>query len=138
MVVMYFIPGNSAGNHFENALDAMVQVGNSSVLMACFFSIIVTIAFFNYCGVSITKYMGATSRMMVDSVRTLVIYIVALAVGWEKFQYLQPIGFTLLVVGFAIFYGLIPLGPSCPHTDPVLAPTAEESEPLTQGDHDSR
>ena len=50
-------------------------------------------------GVSITKYASATSRMVVDSIRTLVIWIFSLAVGWQEFQYLQVIGFAIMVAG---------------------------------------
>jgi len=41
--------------------------------------------------------------MVLDSIRTVVIWAVDLIVGWEKFQYLQIIGFVLLILG-TMFY----------------------------------
>lgn len=107
---MYFIPGQSAGNHFENAIDAYLQLKNSYIILLATLGNILSIAFFNFFGktyeidcndkgVSITKYASATSRMVVDSIRTLVIWAFSLAVGWQKFQYLQVIGFTVMVAG---------------------------------------
>lgn len=108
---MYFIPGQSAGNHFENAIDAYIQLKNSYIVLLATIGNILSIAFFNFFGkklkkliliikgVSITKYASATSRMVVDSIRTLVIWAFSLAVGWQKFQYLQVIGFTVMVAG---------------------------------------
>lgn len=50
---------------------------------------IVSIAFFNFAGVSVTKELSATTRMVLDSVRTLVVWLFSLAVGWQPFQWLQ-------------------------------------------------
>ena len=37
--------------------------------------------------------------MVLDNGRTLVIWAVTLAIGWQKFQALQILGFLLLVIG---------------------------------------
>ena len=37
--------------------------------------VMVSIAFFNFSGVSITKYMSATTRKVLDTLRTMVIWI---------------------------------------------------------------
>ena len=54
-----------------------------------------------------TKEMSATTRMVLDSVRTLVIWGVSLGVGWQKFQYLQLIGFIILVSGMCVYNDLL-------------------------------
>lgn len=51
----------------------------------------VSIAFFNFAGLSVTKEISATTRMVLDSVRTLVIWIFSLALKWQDFHYLQVI-----------------------------------------------
>jgi len=68
--------------------------------------------FFNYFGLSVTKHLSATTRMVLDSIRTLVVWGVDLGLGWEDFQYLQVIGFIFLLVGTAIYNKIlyIPLG----------------------------
>lgn len=50
---------------------------------------IVSIAFFNFAGISVTKELSATTRMVLDSVRTLVIWLVSLALSWQDFHLLQ-------------------------------------------------
>ena len=41
--------------------------------------------------------------MFVDSIRTLAIWIVSLAFGWQSFQALQILGFVLLIVGMCLY-----------------------------------
>jgi len=50
---------------------------------------VISIAFFNYAGVSITRELAATDRKVLDSLRTLVIWAVSLAVGWQAFFWMQ-------------------------------------------------
>ena len=51
--------------------------------------------------------MSATTRMVLDSVRTLVIWGVSLAVGWQTFHALQLLGFAVLVSGMCVYNGLL-------------------------------
>uniref|UniRef100_A0A8C0C132 Uncharacterized protein n=1 Tax=Buteo japonicus TaxID=224669 RepID=A0A8C0C132_9AVES len=44
--------------------------------------------------------------MVLDSLRTLVIWAVSLAVGWETFHGLEILGFGVLLVGAALYNGL--------------------------------
>ena len=44
----------------------------------------VTIAVFNVCGVTITKEASATTRQVADVGRTIIVWIVSLAVGWQS------------------------------------------------------
>ena len=68
---------------------------------------ILSIAFFNFAGVSVTKELSATTRMVLDSVRTLVIWLVSLAVLWQDFNYLQVIGFILLLIGMCLYNNIL-------------------------------
>lgn len=51
--------------------------------------------------------MSATTRMVLDSVRTLVIWGVSLGVGWQTFHLLQLAGFVILVMGMCIYNDLL-------------------------------
>jgi hypothetical protein len=62
-----------------------------------------SIAFFNFFGVSITKHMSASTRMVLDSLRTLVIWGVSILLGWETFCFVQVIGFVVLLAGTMIY-----------------------------------
>lgn len=54
-------------------------------------------------------YLPTPYSTMVDSIRTLLVWAVALGVGWERFQWLQPVGFALLLLGFFVYYGTVPV-----------------------------
>jgi len=131
LVPMYYIHVNSTFSNspefrLEDALDAFVQLGNNWQLAFAFCGTMVSISFFNFAGISVTKEINATTRMVLDSIRTLVIYVVSLALGWQGFQYLQPIGFVILVTGM------------CVYNDVIITPfmrqrgwIAEEEDPMT-------
>ncbi|KAK9531396.1 hypothetical protein VZT92_010823 [Zoarces viviparus] len=110
LIPMYFIPvGDFGGNPrqvLEDALDAFCQIGHKPLILLALLGNTVSIAFFNFAGISVTKEISATTRMVLDSLRTLVIWAVSLALGWEQFQGLQVLGFIVLLVGTALYNGL--------------------------------
>ena len=68
---------------------------------------VTSIAFFNFAGISVTKELSATTRMVLDSVRTLVIWAVSMLIGWQDFYYLQLIGFCILLAGMMLYNDII-------------------------------
>lgn len=62
---------------------------------------------FNFFGLSVTRTVSATSRSTIDTCRTLFIWLVSLALGWETFKWLQVLGFALLVYGTFLFNDII-------------------------------
>ena len=70
----------SALRHIDNDLsscfaDAFTQMNNEPQIYGYMVLVMVSIAFFNFSGVSITKYMSATTRKVLDTLRTMVIWI---------------------------------------------------------------
>ncbi|CAL8392890.1 solute carrier family 35 member F6 [Gadus morhua] len=110
LIPMYFIPaGQFTGNPrqvLEDALDAFCQIGFKPLILVALLGNTVSIAFFNFAGISVTKEISATTRMVLDSLRTLVIWAVSLALGWETFHGLQVLGFVVLLTGTALYNGL--------------------------------
>lgn len=108
LIAMYYIPGvpalGSSPDHFEDTPDAFVQIKNSPALLAACLGNVFSIAFFNFFGISVTKSMSAAHRMVLDSLRTIVIWAVSLSVGWQKhFSYLQLVGFIVLLAGTMVY-----------------------------------
>jgi drug/metabolite transporter (DMT)-like permease len=62
--------------------------------------ICISISFFNWCGLAVTKNISATSRSTIDTCRTLFIWICSLLFGWESFKWLQVVGFIVLIYGY--------------------------------------
>lgn len=74
----------------------------SGLAIAC------SIALFNYFGLSVTRHVSATARSIVDTCRTLVIWIISLGLGWERLLFpvslLQVLGFSFLVLVPSFLY----------------------------------
>jgi len=112
---MYFIPWHlPAGpdfwqehKRFEDSIDGLAQMKNYWKVALANIGLIVSIAFFNFSGLTITEKMSATTRMVLDSVRTIFIWAFSLAVGWQHFEPLQPVGYVVLFVGTCLYYNII-------------------------------
>ena len=114
LIPFYFIPvGDFFGKDsnprhvLEDVWDGLYQLAHNSNLAGAFSLTVISIAFFNFAGISVTKEMSATTRMVLDSVRTLVIWGVSLAVQWQEFHWLQLVGFIILVIGMCIYNDLL-------------------------------
>ena len=77
------------------------QITSHSMVMWLSLAICFSIGAFNYFGLSVTSRVSATTRSTIDTCRTLGIWVVSLAVGWERlvwpFTVLQVVGFGMLV-----------------------------------------
>lgn len=87
------------------------QIINNPAVMWASFAIALSIGAFNFFGLSVTSRVSATTRSTIDTCRTLGIWIVSLAIGWEEliwpYSVLQLTGFGLLVYGTFVFNGLV-------------------------------
>ncbi|KAM9778436.1 solute carrier family 35 member F6 [Syngnathus typhle] len=110
LIPMYFIHvgqfSDTPRHVLEDALDAFCQIGFRPLILLALLGNTVSIAFFNFAGISVTKEISATTRMVLDSLRTLVIWVVSLALGWEQFHGLQVLGFLVLLLGTGLYNGL--------------------------------
>lgn len=103
---LYWVPGSDYGS-MENAVYAFAQMYYDWRLLVAVFGSILSIAFFNFFGISITQRISSTTRSTIDSMRTFLIWLVSLAIGWEKFSWLQISGFLVLVLGSSIYNEVI-------------------------------
>lgn len=72
-------------NYLENSSYAFEQMADNPVLIVYTFGIMVSIAFFNVCGVTVTKVASAAQRSTIDTSRTVLIWGGSVALGFEKF-----------------------------------------------------
>ncbi|KAG1664858.1 Solute carrier family 35 member F6 [Nymphon striatum] len=136
LVPMYYIPvghvlfHNPDGN-MEDAIDGFYQIGNNWQVALAFCGTIVSIAFFNFAGISVTKEISATTRMVLDSVRTIIIWIVSLAIDWQQFHPLQLLGFFVLIIGMCLYNDIfiLPFMRKCGwiESGPDLQPIMEDA-----------
>ncbi|KAG9469794.1 solute carrier family 35 member F6 [Eleutherodactylus coqui] len=128
LIPFYYIPAGDFSSSdrgvLEDSLDAFCQMGNQPLIILALLGNISSIAFFNFAGISVTKEISATTRMVLDSLRTVVIWVVSLAVGWEKFHALQILGFIILLLGTGLYNGL---------HKPLMCRRCREESEETQG-----
>ena len=97
------IPDGIGGDlRFENAIFAFKQIWESTQLKIYLSMYVLSIAFFNFSGLTISKYSSATSRTIVDTLRTIVVWTFFLVMPFvpedtkETFSWLQLLGFLIL------------------------------------------
>jgi len=95
--------------HIENTPGALYQVTHSKPLLMAVIGSIFSIAFFNFSGVTVTQKASAVSRSTIDVSRTIIIWAVELAMGWNTFNALQFCGFVFVALGTMIYNRLIVL-----------------------------
>lgn len=112
LVPMAYVPvaapfNVNAHGTLEDALDALAQIEHNGRLVMALVGTVLSIAFFNFAGISVTKEMSATTRMVLDSVRTLVIWLVSLSIRWQQFHGLQVVGFAALIFGMCVYNNVL-------------------------------
>ena len=89
------------------AAEALAQLEASPRLRLSTAATVLSIAAFNFFGVSVTKRLSGGSRAAADAARTLLVWGVSLALGWESFHALQVLGFVVLLAGSSLYNELI-------------------------------
>jgi len=93
--------------------EAVIQLGNDATLLVCFIGTIISIGFFNFAGMLVTKKMNATTRTVLDSVRTVVVWVsfLSLPFGWELFTtkslLIKVLGFVTVVSGVFLYNNIL-------------------------------
>lgn len=93
----------------ERTTDAVYMINHSSALQGgCVLSML-SIAFFNWSGVTVTQQASATARSTIDVCRTAIIWVVEIALAWNVFSWLQFAGFVVLICGTLVYNEVIQL-----------------------------
>ncbi|CAF1291902.1 unnamed protein product [Adineta steineri] len=100
--------GSNTGpdQHLEDIPNAFCQMADNYIIIIATVGNVFSIAFFNFAGISVTKELSSTTRMVLDSGRTLIIWAVSLALSWQKFYPLQIVGFVFLLAGMGLYNGV--------------------------------
>jgi len=97
-----------------NAFDAIDQIYHNYEIGLVLLGTVCSIAFFNFSGLSVTKVMSATTRMVLDSIRTVVIwaFCVFATKPYDSKEPLQTLtqytpfqvaGFVILLMGTFVY-----------------------------------
>lgn len=129
MIILHLAVGRTdAGrNGYFDMREGWREITHYRAIAVTSVLIMISIGGFNFFGLSITRSVSATARSIIDTCRTLFIWIVSLGLGWETFKWLQIVGFALLVYGTFLFNDIIrpPLKACVPRRKPE--PLLEEA-----------
>jgi hypothetical protein len=109
LIVFSQIPDDSRpGGKFESVSDAMDDLEHDGVLVLLTLLAMLSVAGVNYFGISVTQQFSASHRTVIDTLRTLLVWIFSLAIGWEtSVSFLQVFGFFLLLLGTLVFNAVL-------------------------------
>ena len=108
-IILHFTVGTSQKGKYGyfDAQEGYREILSNRAIAVSSILIMISIGGFNFFGLSVTRTISATSRSIIDTCRTLFIWIVSLGLGWESFKWLQVLGFALLVYGTFVFNDLV-------------------------------
>jgi drug/metabolite transporter (DMT)-like permease len=92
----------------EDSLFALRQLANNSSLAAFCILYICSIGLFNFVGISISKHLSSPARAVIDTIRTIVVWVFFLMPivdpqDRETFMWLELFGFVFLIIGTLIY-----------------------------------
>ena len=100
--------------HLEDSVFALKQISNNNMLLFYTLLYITSIAVFNFVGITVSKIASSSSRAVIDTVRTVVIwgfFIMPIVdkCKREHFNWIQLGGFVLLILGTLVYNEIISL-----------------------------
>ena len=103
---------NETISRIEDTEFAFEQMGDNKALLIVYIFYIVSIALYNIVGINLTKLVSSTARAVVDTVRTVFIWLYFLILppveGTEEhFYFVQLIGFIFMVFGTLVYNEII-------------------------------
>ena len=98
----------------ENVLYALRQMKDNYMLICVYIVYVCSIALYNIIGINLTKLASSTARAVVDTVRTVFVWMY-FAIPWdirpegseEKFWVLKLVGFVFLVCGTLVYNEIV-------------------------------
>lgn len=108
-VILHFTVGTTKTGKYGyfDAEEGYREFFNNKTIAVTSVLIMFSIGGFNFFGLSVTRSISSTARSLIDTLRTLFIWMVSLGLGWETFKWLQVVGFALMVYGTFTFNDLV-------------------------------
>jgi hypothetical protein len=113
LVVAQFAPGNDVGGVMENSVDSIKLINSSRILLYAILSLMLSFFSYNYTALSVTGSFSAVFRTVLDSMRTLFIWLVELALfyehvgdlgaSWTIYSPLKAVGFMIVVAATLLY-----------------------------------
>lgn len=103
---------NKTVSRIEDTDFAFKQMGDNPALLVVYIFYIISIALYNIVGINLTKLVSSTARAVVDTVRTVFIWLFFLIFDvvpgtHETFYGLQLVGFIFVVCGTLVYNEIV-------------------------------
>ncbi|KHJ94013.1 putative membrane protein [Oesophagostomum dentatum] len=109
----------------EDVIYAWKQAKIEPLIAVSLLAMVVSIAFFNFAAINVTKELTATTRTVIDTIRTVLVWAVSVPAFHAKFIPWQIIGFLLLILGMFIYNDIV-IGPWFRRT---FLPSVDDPDP---------
>jgi len=93
-----------------NTPGAIYQIYSSPSLAVSVAGSMCAVACFNFAGATVTQKSSAVARTTIKISSTILIWLVELSLGWNKFNFLQLFGFIFVAMGTIIYNRLVVVG----------------------------
>jgi len=93
--------------YLENPWSAITDILANGPLLIYVCLTMISLSFFNFCGVSVTKHVSSLARSIVSILVTVVVWAFSLLELGQAFEWLQLCGFLVLVSGNLIYNEVI-------------------------------
>lgn len=110
--IVYLLPGRDHG-HLEDVVDAWYMLSHSWAIAGIICMDMTMMLFYNLCGMEVTDSLSAVHRVVIETLRTIAVWVVDLAIyylispslgeAWTKWSWLQLAGFMLMVAGTVVY-----------------------------------
>jgi len=138
--IIQHISGSDVSS-YENTLDTLVMIKNSWLLCVSLSIYTISIAFFNYFGMKITKVLTSVHRTFIDAIRTVCVWAISLILyyatnhdfgePWETSSYIQLLGFAFLILGAFVYNAVFKI-PGFKYEDVAQKSPNEIQKPLLE------
>ena len=95
------------GTRVDDPTAALHEIGSNWTLKWTTLGAILSIALFNFAGISVTQQLSGASRAAIDACRTATVWLFCMFIGWERFHMLQLVGFAILITGSSVYNDIL-------------------------------
>ncbi|CDS13232.1 hypothetical protein LRAMOSA05410 [Lichtheimia ramosa] len=105
-VLLVIALGVATAANLGDMRQGMTQLFDHYVLWQSALVLALMVAMFNFFGLAVSSSVGVPGRSVIDTFRTVLIWVIAIHYGWDTFSWLQLAGFVVLVLGVFVFNGV--------------------------------
>jgi drug/metabolite transporter (DMT)-like permease len=112
--IAQFLPGQEGGGLREDSIESWHMITHDPTLMWVTLASVVVYLAYNTAGMYVTEELGAVTRTVLETMRTLFVWAGGLALyyssgtgrigeRWDNYSYFQAIGFAVLAAGTVVY-----------------------------------